>query len=240
MAKKPITIYWGPADDNWNPLYRTPENLYTELLKNKNPKSGRDSFFNCPAAADVLKSTFVFKNALDTKFSYDFSDENNPQIINHNGLEVNLTKPSGIKGGGYVNISMKWLFFAEESVMIKISSPSFHEPTDLIKQGIVPSGRYDISQWFRPYSYEVQMYNEKGMVVLNEGDPMFYLEIITDRPIELKRFITTEKLHDYYAQCLRSREYFGILKPLSERYKVFKAAKMDKIILKEIKANLID
>ena len=35
MAKKPITIYWGPDDDNWNTLYRTPENLYTELLSNK-------------------------------------------------------------------------------------------------------------------------------------------------------------------------------------------------------------
>jgi hypothetical protein len=79
-----------------------------------------------------------------------------------------------------------------------------------------------------------------GTLNLKEDEPLFYVEFLTDRPIILKRFVTTAKLMDYATAC--STSPFKIEKnvPLISRYKRFKSARMNSLVLNEIKKNLID
>lgn len=241
-SKKPLIIYWSPSrpEESWDLFYPYPNNLYQELLQKRDPRSGRESFLNCPTVNSRLKSTFVFKNSCHSEFSYDFTNPDNPNVTFVKGIYAEAYKPSGIYGGAYVSIALRWLFFAEEEVTIMTNSPMFHEPTDIVKQGMVPSGRYDPSKWFRPLSYEIQMYHEKGYVTINEGDPLFYLEVLTDRPIIMKRFAVNQKLAEYHRHCTNALHHFGVLRPLTEKYQQFKASHMDKMVLQEIKNTLVE
>jgi len=101
-------------------------------------------------------------------------------------------------------------------------------------------GAFDISQWFRPHVFEVQMWDQVGTFKIKEGEPLFTIEFITDRPIVLKKFAMSEALVKYSDSCVDSSKFFGQWIGLAKKYKIFKDTKMDKLILKEIKNNLVD
>jgi len=219
-------------------LYQEPENLYLDLIKNKEKISGRDSFFSCPAVSDRLKSSFIFKNNLKTKFSYDFNNKNNPIIESLEGVQAKYHKPSGLIDGSNVMLRMNWIFFAEESVDLLVNSPMFHK-TNLSQHGFVVPGKYNPSKWFRPVSCEIQMWDLKGEVTIEEDDPLFYIEIMTDRKVTLKRFKFNEILVKYMESCTSAPDSFGLFLPLKERYKKFTKTKTDALVLSEIKKNLV-
>ena len=239
---KPIVIYWassGSFERNDWMLYRDPENLQDELIKMKEPRSERESFFNCPAVVSRIKNIFVFKNATEIEFLYDFTDSNNEKIITTKGIQAQYLKPSSIKGGSYAGLPLQWVFFAEEEVEILINSPSHHPISELQEKAILPFGKIDPSKYFRPFSYEIQIRDLAGKITIKENEPLFYLEILTDRPVILKRFVYTEKIRSYANHAGSIRHVFGKMMPLIEKYKAFKESRMTEIVLKEIKENLI-
>ena len=248
MAKKePLVVYWAPSFEltselttpNWNLMYREPLNVYEELIAEKEPKSGNSSMFNCPAVRDRLKSTFVFKNNLKTTFSWDFTDLENPKVESLEGTLAAYYKHSSLKDKASVCLTMQWVFFCEESVTALMNPPTAHEPTDLQIKGMFPVGRMDISKWFRPVSAEFQMWDSKGLVTVHEDDPIFYLEIMTDRPIVLKRFKMDSELFRLMGACTNAPRYMGSNLPLIKRYSVFLSSKMDRLVLNAIKNNLV-
>jgi hypothetical protein len=241
--ENPIIIYWAPAYDvanelDWNMLYQEPENLFLNLVKEKEKKSGVHSMFNCPAVSDRLKNSFVFKNLLKTTFSYDFLNEENPLVKPINGINASYYKPSNFIGGGNVALAMSWIFFAEEPVNLLINTPMLHK-TKLSEHGFIVPGGYDASKWFRPISAELQMWDKKAEVTIEEDDPLFYLEVVTDRKVILKRFKMNNKLTKYKHACADSPQTMGSRLPLKNRYNKFIKSRMNEIVLKEIKNNLV-
>ncbi len=101
-------------------------------------------------------------------------------------------------------------------------------------------GAFDISKWFRPHVFEVQMWEKAGTFKIKEGEPLFTVEFITDRPIVFKKFAMSEALVKYADSCVDSHKFFGRWLGLPKKYKIFQDTKMDKLILKEIKNNLVD
>lgn len=73
-----------------------------------------------------------------------------------------------------------------------------------------------------------------------EGEPMAYLEFSTNKPIVFKRFELTQKLIDLASDSIhtRTKQTRG-LNGLWNRYKMFDESYGKKIIVKEIKSNLI-
>ena len=245
-----INVYWAPFYKLNNSLpfpvpdhnlhYKEPVNLYTELLKSKEKRSEVHSHFNCPAVTGRMKSTFVFKNNFYTSFSYDFTDINNPVVTSNEGVHASFFKHSSIVGGASVTLDLMWIFFAEEPVDIHVNPPFYHSPTNLSKQGYVPSARMDPSKWFRPYSTELQFWGNKGDVVIQEDDPLFYLEVITNKKVNLQRFKMNDTLHSIASACVQSPHIYGARLPLVDRYKRFIETKTNAIVLKEIKKELLN
>ena len=245
--KDPITIYWAPffedssalLEPDWNMLYQNPELLHLDLIYNKEKTSKNKSSFNCPAVNDRHSSSYVFKNNLRTTFGYDFSDVSNPIVQSFEGVHSDYYKQPNIVGSGYVRVSLKWVFFSEESVIAITNHPYAHRPTEYSINCLFPSGRYDISKWIRPVSMEVQTWDKKGKITINEGDPLFYLELITNRPVIMKRFNVNKALYRYIIACSQAASSYGPNKPLAERYYKFISTSTDKLVLREIKKNLI-
>jgi hypothetical protein len=244
-----LTIYWAPsyaprktqggATLRFNMSYPEPVNLFKDLVKHKEKRVGMGSQFNCPAVSDRMKSSFVFKNNLHTEFSWDFSNPDTPIVTTKQGIHASFYKQSSVVGGAAVSLDAGWIFFAEEPTTIHLNPPVFHKPTDLSTKAYFPSGRIDASAWFRPMAAEIQTFEAVGEITIEEGDPLFYLEVLTDRPVELVRFDMSEELRNLMIECTSSPMTHGSRLPLVARYKRFKETRMHEFVLKEIKKNLI-
>jgi hypothetical protein len=84
------------------------------------------------------------------------------------------------------------------------------------------------------------MWKESGTFSIEDGEPLFYVEFKTDRPIVLHRFSKSEKLLQYQLANMHSNLLFGPFQTLSEKYEKFKQVGFKEKILTEIKKNLID
>ena len=240
--KNPLIVYWAPAvapiDGSWDLLYPEPTNLYSDLMSDKNENRGLTNYLLCPSASSKFKKTYVITQPHDSSYFYDFTDKENPIIHPtskmHIGCEVK--RPATIKAGPTVEFYLRYIFFAEEPVSARFTPPMFH-PAKHTNYGTCVPGTMDIGSWFRPYPLEMQLWGQSGEIKFKENEPLFYLELDTDREIILKRFQFTEKLHNYAKHCVTfySQEY-----SLLKRYNQFKATKMNDLVLKEIINNTID
>lgn len=242
-----INVYWAPyfassevnSMGDWSLLYPEPTNLYSDILKLKtiNDDSHR-SFFLCPAIKDNFKSTYVFKSAMSSEYSYEYKDDYlSIEEKSKNVLGYDLQRKPTISVGPLIRFNLSYIFFAEEDLDVMFSSPNFHKPKYTNYGTIIP-GQFNIGSWFRPYEFEVQMWNNKGSFILEEDEPIFYAKFITNKKIKLNRFILNEKLLSYSEHCLKSPRTIKSNIPLSERYKRFKESKINNLVLKEIKENL--
>ena len=251
MKKDPLVIYWSPDSSattellgEFNLLYPEPENVYSSLVRrmpdSKNERS-LQTYMSCPAASARLKNMWVFKAPFDMEYGFDFTDIDNPQVwvISDGYFNATVNRKSVIKDAAIITFQIKHLFFAEESVSPLFGPPVMFRP-QYMNYGTSVPGTFDISKWFRPHVFEVQMWEKAGTFKIKEGEPLFTMEIVTDRPIVLKKFQMTEALVNYASSCVDSYKFFGQWLGLPKKYKIFTDTKMDKLVLKEIKNNLVD
>lgn len=244
-----INVYWAPAsnengsDIESEMLYPNPTNLYDELfkMKNKEIKSVDQTFFACPATQSNFKNTFVFKNVVNTNYNYRYNDKDNVvefQNVSKTNLPISLSRPPVISPGPQVTFGLGYLFFADQSIDAYLNSPTFHK-AGYTNYGTIFPGSFDIGQWFRPYFFEVQMWNQSGEFIIEEDEPIFYLSFKTDKKIKINRFKNTKLLSEYAKHCVGSSSTIKSKTSLAYRYKIFNQSSLNKTILTEIKKNLI-
>jgi hypothetical protein len=116
--------------------------------------------------------------------------------------------------------------------------PMFHEPRYTTYGTIVP-GEFDIGCWFRPFNVEIQLWKPAGELVIEEGEPLFYMQLQTEKKVVLKRFKTDNELIAYALSGAESPNKYGKRLPLVDRYKRFKETSMRELVLQGIEKNLI-
>jgi hypothetical protein len=243
--KDPINIYIANAlsdasVQDWSFMYPKPKTLFSDLLTNKNKTKDTSSYLVCPAVASKFKKTLVFKNSVNA--SYEYGSNNGSYYIvpkTKEYIHAECMRDAIINKQPTFLFSLNYLFFSEEPLKMSATAPYFHKP-EYTKNGSVIPGVFDIGQWFRPYNFEVQMWEESGEFSIKDGEPLFYIEFETDRKINLKRFNLTEKIKRMSEANVSSINLFGPFQPLSEKYKKFKEVGYREKILTEIKNNLIE
>jgi hypothetical protein len=242
---KPINVYWAPFSYgdvegvDWSYLYPDPKILYNELLSGK---TGEDngSFFACPAVKSKFKKTLVFKNPFDCSYEYDYTENNkifNP--IGENFLSVTRERPNAITSGPIVEFPLRYALFSDEPLDAVFTPPFFSKP-EYTQYGSVMPGEFNIGKWFRPYVVEMQLWSNKGNLELKANEPLFYVELRTERKINLQRFNPTSTLQNYSRSNVSLTKIFGAGKTLDFRYNKFSNASMREKILTEIKKNIVD
>jgi len=250
MKKNEINIYWTPTTNTLFPtdshikdssfLYPKPESLLKFMAKDKIRGEKKMSIFNCPAVTNKAKQTIVFTSPMSMEFYYQNNGTNiDVEYKSKTFIDVSLARDPEMKYGAFLLLHMGWLFFAEEPVEAFFTPPYFHEPK-YTKYGSVIPGQFDIGQWFRPYQAEVLMWKNEGSFILEEGEPLFYIEFKTDKKINLKRFNHTPEVQKYSQACIDSTPMFGFGQTMLARYNRFRNIGMREKVLTAIKNNLID
>ena len=244
MSKKPITVYWSEyidteTDPDWSFLYPNPVSLFKDHFKYKN-KNNSNHFFMCPASAEKMKKTLVFNSPLTFGYEYDFTDGKlDFRSINSEGIYAHSVRDSMLTTGPNFKLGLGWSFFASESLEASFTSPFFHKTKYMESCSTIP-GNFNIGQWYRPYSLEIQTWSNKGIIEFIENEPLFYVEFKTDRPIILKRYRQTELLSKYSKSCIDTTRMFGLGQTLQSRYSRFGSIGMRQKILNEINKNIVD
>jgi hypothetical protein len=241
MSKKSPVVYWSPAfrqndGTDRNMLYFDPVSLFDQIrpLKTEGPKSS--NFLYCPAFSNFARNTFVLKNPITS--TYDFLND-----VTIKGREINhLNSGAGrlptIKDRKMIEYGMNWIFFSEDDLEITLTSPYFENPPHLEYGSVVP-GRFNISKWFRNVNVEYCLHPNVNTFSVQKNETLAYISFNSDEPVKLVRFEMTEKLRSY-ANSGGSSSQWNPWIPMIERYRQFKATHMHKLILKEIKNNLVD
>lgn len=229
-----VTVYWSDVtkSSDWSILYHEPKNLYQELHKNKTKEE--DNFFFCPAVRSIHKNTYVIYCPQDSKYKV---GKNGFEYLNKNNVGALMRQAQSLEGNPLFQLNYSWLFFAEESLEIKVTAPYMQKAPHL-QYGAVMSGKYDIGKWFRNINLEFNIWEEDSIFELKEGEPIAYIEFLTDKKIEFKRFLTNQRLDNIVETCASSASWESKV-PLSKRYKRFIDSGTRDIVLKEIKDNLV-
>ena len=242
-----ITVYWAPAISQevemhreFNMLYAEPENMFSYLTSKRSKHDQSRSMMVCPAFKDKMKKTFFFKNSVECNFLYETDDNG---VVHLQGQkyfpeEVASIRLPGLNFGPTILVNLPYIFFSDSDLEASFSQPTFH-PQGYSKYASIIPGSLNIGSWFRPYSTEFQMWNNSGEFIIKEGEPIFYVEFLTNKKIKLVRFKYTKKIMTYAQHCVDSPAIFGRHLPLTTRYKKFKESRMRDLVLKEIKENII-
>ena len=240
--KKPITVYWSPGVEYWNLLYPEPKTVIQNLIKHKNNIKDDVNFFSCPAVTNKGKRTYSFEFPMSCGYEWDYSNFDTrffrPIKEKEPSLGFKELRPPTVFKSPQIAFQLSYLFFCEESLEASFTPPYFCKP-NYTKHAVVGAGNMDIGQWFRPYAVEMTFWEEKGSINFKNGEPLLYVEFLTNRPVILKRFSPNEKILQYASACASASKEIEKRVPLIERYKRFNDSKMNKLIMKEIKENIV-
>jgi hypothetical protein len=248
-SKEPIKVYWAPIEADhygqhgrWNILYDDPVNVFDDYRKNRNPNTGTDNYFYCPAYKAITQNMFSISSPLRSEFIYQESpaDGEPPHIVypHEGGLGAEANRAPSMTGHRLMTVVLQHIFLAEEPLLMELTPPYLHK-TEASQYGAVVPGQFDVGQWFRGINFEYQLWDGVQELKLGKDEPMGYVRFITDRPVELIRFDVTDKLLKIADSCVQSINMMGRFKPLSERYERFTRSRSNDLALKYIKENLL-
>lgn len=238
---KPVEIYWSPyfinsTEIDWSMLYdgELPI-LYDILRKNMSheERPGKNVFY-CPPFKNLTSNIAVLRNTLHSKFKIE-NDVFIPTSSSH--VSCGISRKPSMKNKKIIEYGMGWIFFSEEDIEITLSSPYF-DSSDYMKYASIVPGKFNISTWFRKVNMELFLKDDATEFEIKKNEHIAYVNFNTNRQLKFTRFEMSPKLYTYANACSTSSDWESWI-PLAERYARFKQSQVSKLILAEIKKNVV-
>jgi hypothetical protein len=242
-----ITVYWSPSaftkdDTNWNFLYSDPVSALSDLNTIRNKSLG--NIFTCPAYKETMKNVFIFKAPLSEKIELDqsfFDPKVALPFYHYDRSKILLSEVRESSFNDHVNVTynISWLFFADQPVEARFTAPYF--PTISPAQGaMLATGQFNIGKWYRDYILDYHIPFGTKQLIFEENQPLFYLELMTDKKVVFKRYNLSRELKRVSEETSSSPRNYGLNKPLSHKYNLFKRSSSPERVLSYIKENLVE
>ena len=230
-------IYWAPVwdgDKDWTILYEQPQTLFDVLRNDVNRDVSRfDNVLLCPSFSNLTKRISPITFPFDAK--YIRKDQDVIPDSKHY-LEIE-TRTSSFNNCINFIPSYRYTFFSEEDVNMTLSSPYFSDSPHM-KYGRVTPGIFNISKWFRGVNFEITLWQDTNKIEFKKGEHLAYVHFDTENDIEFVQFTMTSELHKILRVCGRSSNW-APQETLCTRYDRFNKSNLDKIVLREIKNNIV-
>lgn len=231
--KNESIVYWAVVskielDSRQNLLLDPPKSLKKELMHRVNPNRPAAAYESCKSFHQVFTNMFML--------THPYTLEWNKSIPK--GTIFNHRDDSGFLDSELVDYDLQWVFFSEDSIEMEITPAYLHQKKS-DSYGYLVAGSYDISKWCRAINLSWQLWDKVEELAFNEGDAAAYLNFRTKNKVVLKQFQPTDKMYEVMLGC----QGFKKIKPnqsLESLYHRFTRTHRDKIVLKEIKNNLLD
>lgn len=192
-------------------------------------------FLKCPAYTDVMKNVF----GVPSWFNLDLD-------VVEGGLNSNVDQDFFNNYVTVHNVKNK-VYALEQSVMFIAKDDSLEmtqEHPNMVdnkftKSCSVISGRFDIGKHFRMLSCAFFIRQGVNKVSIGEDDIIYNLRFNTKNKIKLVPFFMSPKFESLTQNLGFKNTKSNSYKPLDYYYKLFKKKKLKKLLIKEIKNNLL-
>jgi hypothetical protein len=225
-----MEVYWGIFDKDLS-FNRGFESLIKDIssAQNQHPEN---NYIACPAIRDKHKNTFFSRIPCDVNFFYQDND-----------YHTNIPEKIAVRQGLYENshsfdLLFNTIFYSETPQMMEVS-PAFLHNTSYSKYGHVPSGSFDIGQWFRPSIPNFQLWSGENSFYAKKDEPHMYFNFPNKNKVKLREFYVTDKLFDIALENVMYKQK-NPKQNLQSLYKMFNKSLEKKTIMQEINKNLIE
>ena len=236
MLNKPVNVYWACPEEEWmlaEPPMSVADIFYEKYNFKKEKQLPTSQIQYCPAFNGNLKNLFALKSL----YNYTFRIENNEVVTDmHDQKFFNdhvIVRSQDKKFFSFLN---RYIFFTDEpSLEVTFYEYPYLEDNNITERCIIPSGRFDIGKWFRYTEFAFLLKKEFNEFKIDKNEIYSYVRFHTTRRIEFKQFRFNNNFQNYVLDGLR----LGSITPLHTLENFYRYFKNKKLILKEIKDNLI-
>lgn len=247
LIKKERKVYWAPLANLEKEhqsilLNIKPVSVLSDIHKNRNttivPWNGPGTLFGngyhlCTALKETAKNIYYLPAPFDADISF-----------NDTGTQLEGDRSDWFtpRYGSFLNsfsadFDFSYLFFAEESLILNLVPPFFHQ-THQPEYGFIASAGVDISKWFRPFILSYQLWPYKNKIYFKANEPLAYLKFETQSKIVFEEFKLTSTILNIANACSEHRHILPF-QSMEEIYQRFTLTSMKKRLLNEIKNNLV-
>jgi hypothetical protein len=204
-------------------LLGQPEYVLKTLPPPEKLAKGRGSSIHaCKGSQDLFKNTFLFRYPFTETITIEGRGnvpDGQPGAQKFVGNDPNrwTKRTPSLEGAHTIDSVFGWVFFTEESVKVQQFPPFMHK-TEVTKTAYLTAGSFDISKWFRPINLTFQLWQGENSISLVEGEPVVYINFVTDKKVVFKQFDITEEIRFLSLEALRFRDVKGPLVPLRVLY----------------------
>jgi hypothetical protein len=234
-----MNVYWSCFDDGWL-RSKIPEKVSGLYFKSERSdvNNKKLNLEYCPAFKNNLKNVFAIRSIYDYSFSIIdnevVSEMQDQDFFDKHVLIRSIEKKS-------FSFMTNYLFFTDEkSLEMTAYEYPFFEENNITNACIPIPGKFDIGKWMRPIEFPFYLKNNVNEFKVENEEIMFYLRFHTNEKINFKQFRTTELMKSFVKENISTP--IGLTRGVSRSNGMeafYKVMKTKKLILKEIKENLI-
>ena len=223
-----MNVYWACVEAEW--MAATEPESVSKLFYEKY-KSDIEIRY-CPSFNGHLNNLFAIRSLYDYEFKItgeNVTSQSNPNLDRR--LIVRSLKNK------FFSFYNKYIFFTDApSLNVSFYEYPYLEDNDITARCMIPAGTYDIGRWFRNSEFSFFLKKEYDSFKINRGDIYSYIRFHTEEKIQFKEFRMNQKLSDFMWDS-------GNLQngcPMGALTNYYKAFRSKKLIMKEIKENLVE
>jgi hypothetical protein len=232
-----INVYWT-CIENQGARAKEPESV-AKIFYEKNFYDSNDSLLSinkCPFFNESIENIFALRSIYDYSFNIKKDNSVYSNFYDQKFFDDHVICRSVEKK--FFSFIQSYIFFTDEpSLLATISQPPIYEDNNISERCIVIGGNLNIGKYFRNTEFSFILKNNFDEFVIKENEIFSYLKFHTKEKINFKRFFPSLKIKEYLNMVRVSNEYKkNIYTKTNTFYNNFK---YKKIILKEIKENLV-
>lgn len=224
-------------------LYSEPEAIYSRIRRGQ-PTADIN---RCPSFRNLFKTVYSIDSTIDDEFDlpypamlmYAKTPDKHVPLMTDSKVRFSKVRPTAIDGYINVEYNLSWAFFASEPVTVRVTAP-YYPAVSPVPGALFSGGEFDIGSWYRPFNMDYHIPLEPGKFSIKEGDPLYYLEVFTDKKVEFKRYSMNMKLMHMLTESVEAPMRYGRNLSLKSRYDMARRSNLAGRVLKEIRANLIE
>ncbi|KQI69962.1 hypothetical protein AN189_00680 [Loktanella sp. 3ANDIMAR09] len=207
-GKGPVQVGWFLNQMKAGIVYFPPERVRSVDMNKTHAKSAS----RCPAVINMESRYFVVRCPFDLNLEFVRDKDGKPAMRNLNGdrsgirgnklrekLHIAAEHEWRYPGVPTIQLELPYTFIADEPVYMSQVAPFMHYAKTPLP-GTIFGGRFPINVWPRPLMWAFEWVDHTKPLVVNRGDPLFYVTFETmpqDRSVVVQEVEQTEDLKNY-------------------------------------------
>ena len=221
MAK----VYWCPTrarDGGITTIpdiaFQEPDSFFKELSSKR-----ESAYLKCPSVIEYCKNIFIIRSPYDVTITINRKfrtvTTSFPKAIRDDFVS-NRTNDFGENDPYLLSLPPNYIFYSDDDIIIE-SLPCFLLESPSIKNINLIPGTFNISKWVRPVDFSFEVKDDKELIQIKEGDPLFLVKFITKNgeKVSLERVYPDDKLKRVVGSCISVKTFNKNL-PLKVLYKM--------------------